>query len=73
MNLKNEILKRITEATTGPVRRRDLYRELSGHRYGPAFDLAIQELRESGAIVQTESRNGTRGRIAVSYVPAPHE
>jgi len=71
-SIKAAVLERITHAT-GPVHRSTLYRVLHGDRYREAFDQATQELLESEAIVQTESHNGTHGRIAVSSVPAPHD
>jgi hypothetical protein len=69
--LKEGILAQIRAAGT-PVSRSALYRALSGHRNRGAFDRAIQELVNSHEIIQTESRNGKRGRIAAAYglVPA---
>jgi hypothetical protein len=73
-SIKAAVLKLVSEgAVTGPVLRSTLYRTVHGSRFREAFDLAIQGLLESGDIIQTESRNGTHGRLGVSFLPATHE
>ena len=73
-SIKAAVSNLISEgAVAGPVLRSTLYRTVHGSRFREAFDLAIQELLESGDIIQTESRNGTHGRIGVSFLPRSHE
>jgi hypothetical protein len=73
-SIKATVLNLVVEgANTGPVLRSTLYRTVHGSRFRAEFDLAIQELIESGDILQTESRNGTHGRIGVSFLPGHRE
>jgi hypothetical protein len=48
-----------------------LYETLNGGRHKDIFGQAIEELIESGGIIKTVRRNGTRGRIGIAYVCAP--
>lgn len=70
--LKASIMVLVSElAHDGPVHRSHLYETLNGGRHKDIFSQAIEELIESGDIIQTERRDGTRGRIGVAYVRAP--
>jgi hypothetical protein len=47
--------------------RSQVYETLHGGRHKDIFRQAIDELLESGEIVQTERRDGSRGRMGVAY------
>jgi hypothetical protein len=50
-----------------PMLRSQVYETLHGGRHKDIFSQAIDELLESGEIVQTERRDGSRGRMGVAY------
>jgi hypothetical protein len=66
--LKKAILRIIGQSKDGPVLRSRLYRDLHGDRF-PAFSQALRELLEDDEILQTELREGPRGRKGIAYVP----
>ncbi len=70
--LKASILTLLHEfEELGPVQRSRVYETLNGGRHKDVFNQAIQEFLDAGDIIQTERRDGTRGRIGVAYALAP--
>ena len=66
--LKASIVALITDFESyGPMLRSQIYETLHGGRHKDIFVQAVQELVDDGDIVQTERRDGPRGRMGVAY------
>jgi hypothetical protein len=69
--LKASIVALISEYSKdyGPMLRSQVYETLHGGRHKDIFSKALRELLEDNEILQTELRNGPRGRLGIAYVP----